>query len=230
MKELEYNLAQMDKSEIKFAFYMKELFEAFSLNLGLQGIIDKARAVLGRPMVIHDTSFKILAASYDAADFIHLIEDEKGNKYISEDRVQYIRSNNMSEILRKGRSSNFIENTNPKGGTLFAPIKIEDIEIARIAIYEADVKFKEIDYKMIELLSHILSVELQKSNTLNAYQNLIPNYIITDLLEGKWMSKDTITSRLHYLKWIHAESLFVCLISNQTGKTLDNKIQLFCKL
>ncbi|MFD9628338.1 PucR family transcriptional regulator [Peribacillus muralis] len=213
-----------DTTEIKLALYIQELFEVLYLNLGLQQLIDRAREILGHPMVVHDMGFKVLTASYDAHEIVNFTQDEHGNNYINEDTIQFIRSNNVAEKVRKKGASEYIKKLEPLNGTNLSIIKINDIEIAQFAVYEAGIKFEETDFKLIDKISQILSVELQKSNAFNMQHSLIPNYVLTDLLDGKIMTEDAVRDKLHYLNWIQEKHLYIMVISNKESKGLDIKI------
>ncbi|WP_285767443.1 helix-turn-helix domain-containing protein [Peribacillus sp. SI8-4] len=217
-------ILKSDIPEIQIALYIQELVEVLSLNLGLQQLMDRSREILGHPMVLHDMGFKVLAASYDAHEVVNFIHDDHGNKYINEDTIEFIRSNNVAGKVRKKGTSEYIEKLEPLNGTLLSIIKINDIEIAQFAVYEAAIKFEEFDFKLIDKITQLLSVELQKSNAFQIDNSLIPNYVVTDLLDGKIMTEDAVRDKLHYLHWIHEEAFYVMVLSDADHKALDMKI------
>jgi len=217
-------LSGKSPEDLQLALYVQDFVDTFCKNLGLQSLIDKAREIIGHPMVVHDMGYKILATSYDAHNVINFVSDENGNKYINEETIQLIRSRNLTEQVRKKGSAEYIQKSEPLRGTVLSLIKINGIEIAHFAVYEADTKFEEIDYKLIEKITPLLAVELQKDNTFNIEKRLIPNYVLTDLLEGKSLDEDTIRKKLHYLNWIKEQDLYIMVISDKTRRTLDTKI------
>ena len=106
---------------------------------------------------------------------------------------------------------------------MVAVIKINNIQIAQLAVYEAGTKFRKLDFLLIEKISQLLSIELQKDNTFNIEQNIIPNYILSNLLKGTQMSEADIRQKLHYIEWSREESFRILVISDSLKETLDRK-------
>jgi len=210
--------------DLQLALSLKDFVDAFCRNLGLQYLIDKAREIIGHPMVVHDMGFKILATSYDAHEMVDFVVSENGNKYINEETIQLIRSRNLTEKVRKKGSAEYIQKSEPSRGTILSLIKVDGIEIAQFAVYEVDIKFEEIHFKLIDKISQLLAVELQKNNAFNIEKRLIPNYVLIDLLEGKSMDEDIIRKKLHYLNWVKEQDLYIMVISDKSNRTLDTKI------
>lgn len=218
------NILNENSEDIRLALYLKDFIDAFCKDQGLQHLIDKAREIIDHPMVIHDMGYKILASSYDAQEIVHFKEDSNGNKYINEETVETIRSRNITETVRKKGYPEYIKKPEPTKGTVLSLIKADGIEIAQFAVYEADRKFEDIHYKLIDKISQLLAVELQKHNAFNVEKRLIPNYVFIDLLEGKSMDDTIIEKKLHYLDFVKEQDFYIMIISDKTDKPLDTKI------
>lgn len=63
-------------------------------------MVDKLRELFDRPLVLFDTSYKVLATSYDADSVFHFAEGENGRHYMSADAVSFIRANDITEAVR----------------------------------------------------------------------------------------------------------------------------------
>ena len=210
--------------EISLALAMQKFFNVVYSNEGLQQLIDTAREVFGHPMLVHDSTYKVLAFSYDVGDVMAFPEDTNGDKYVDEKTIAYIRSNNIIWKTRNGGLSHYVKKENLFHGTALSLIHIEGIEVAELVVYEHGQQFQEMDFKLIESFSKLLSVELQKTNFFSINKNLIPNYILADLLEKKINDEDTVNRRFHYLKWTKSKNLYIMVITNRTIGSFDSKI------
>lgn len=217
-------ISEIMNEEIRLALYLQKLIEVVYTNRGLQQLIDTAREILDHPMVLHDTSFKVLAFSYDAEKIIKFDEDINGDKYIASETINFIRNNSILAETRKHGSSQYVKKADTRNGTIAGLINIEGVEVATLAVYEAGQEFQPIDFKLIDHLSRLLSVELQKTNLFNIDKSLIPNYILADLFERKYNDEDTVNKRFHYLKWTKSSSLRIMIISNRMNDSFDSKI------
>ena len=222
--ELLSYISEIMNEEMRLVLHMQKLLDVVYSNQGLQHLIDKAREVFGHPLLVRDTTYKVLAYSYDVGEVLSFQEDVNGDRYINEDTVAYIRNNNILAQTRSHGLSHYVRKMEPLQGTLVSLIHIEGIEVAEIAVYEAGLEFKEIDFKLLESFSRLLSIELQKTNVFNINKNLIPNYILADLLEKKFNDEDTINKRFHSLKWTKSKNLNIMVIANKKLGAFDSKI------
>ncbi|SHI75914.1 PucR family transcriptional regulator [Propionispora hippei] len=224
MPNSKWDFTKMEEADLQAAFYMQELFNVLYLNQGLQPLIDKARDIFNRPLLVHDTSFKILASSYDINQVVSISEDETGSRYLHEDLIRFIRENNIIRRIRKKGASDYIEKQKPLNGTLSAIIRINSIEAAQIAIHESGRPFTKTDFLLIDQFSKLLSLELQKDNQFGSEKDLIPSYILSDALEGRAIDEKAALRKLHYLKWVQEQEFSIMFITNRELKALDSKI------
>jgi hypothetical protein len=222
--EILSHISAIMNEEMRLALEMQKLLDIVYSNQGLQRLIDTARELFGHPMLLHDTSFKALAMSYDADGIVDFQEDANGDKYVDGEIIAYIQNNHVFSQIRSHGLSHYVSKIHPLYGTLVSLIQIEGIEVAQLAVYEAGNQFKELDFKRIESFSRLLSVELQKTNLFNVNKNLIPNYILADLLEKQYCDEYTVNQRFHYLKWIKSETFCIMVITNKNVGSFDSKI------
>ncbi|MCG1025880.1 MULTISPECIES: PucR family transcriptional regulator [Dehalobacter] len=210
--------------DVNFSWNLQKLFDAVYSNLGLQSLIDTATEIFGHPMLLHDTSFKILAFSDEAKNIIGIIEDKNGDKYIDAKTISFIRDNHIYSKIRNHGYSVYVKKSEQYNGTLVAIIHIHGIEVAQLAIYEAGKQFQEIDFKLIKHFRKILSIELQKNDFFSINKNLLPNYFLTDLLDKRISDEDSVKRRLDYLKWPETTAYQIMVINNGTGNEFESKV------
>ncbi len=209
--------------EIKVALYMQELSDAFFANKSLQTLIDKARNIFGRPLMLYDSSFKVLAASFDASSVFQFEYSEDGNQYLSKASDDLISSNHSPEdkkpILYFSQKDKHLFQ-----GMLIASVKIDIIEVASFIVLEGGIAFQETDYMLIDKLRALLSAQLQRSILLNLNNNHHPSYILADLIEGRMTDNTIINSKKSSLKWIRLDFLYILVICNSMQETFDSKV------
>lgn len=208
----QYDLDQRCETEIKLALSMQKLYDGFCVNKGLQYLIDQARELFERPLILYDASRKVVAASYDAEPVFHIDEE---HHLISKDTVSWIQSNRIAD-----------HSSSPLSGhtkrTLCTTIKIDAIEVAELAIFEAGILFKDFDFLLIDKIGPLLSAQLQRSILLNLDHNQIPNSLLDDLIEGKPIDDTILNNRNRYLKWARTESLYIAVICNSRSKSFES--------
>ncbi|RJE48508.1 hypothetical protein A7K50_09655 [Dehalobacter sp. MCB1] len=222
--EILNHVAVIINEEVNLSWYMQKLFDTIYSNQGLQPLIDTATEIFGHPMLLHDSNFKVLALSQDAVNIVELTEDKNGDKYVNANTISFIRDNHIYSKTRSQGYSQYVRKSERFNGTLSTIIQIQGIEVAQLAIYEAGKQFQEIDFKLIEPLRKLLSIELQKNDFFSISKNLLPNYFLTDLLDKKIHDEDSIRKRLNYLQWPSTETYQIMIISNKLSNTFESKI------
>ncbi|MER0278989.1 hypothetical protein ABRY18_02245 [Clostridioides difficile] len=84
-------LLNIMNQEIHLSLCSQRFFDVVSENKGIQYLIDIAHEEFGYPMIIRDSTFKVLAYSYDVSDILQLTEDSNGDKYLDEETINYIK-------------------------------------------------------------------------------------------------------------------------------------------
>lgn len=209
------DLDQWSETEIKLALSMQKLYDGFCVNKGLQYLIDQTKELFGRPLILYDTSQKVLAASFDADPVFHISSADEEHRSISEETVSWIHSNRITD-----QSSSPLPGHTQ--GTLCITIKIDVIEVAELTVYEASTPFREFDFLLIDKIGPLLSAQLQRNMLLNLDHNQIPNSILADLVEGKPINDTILNNRNHYLKWARTESLYIAVICDSRRESFES--------
>lgn len=225
MESSRYDSAKISDSEIRVALLMQELSDGFFANKGLQYLIDKAGKIFSRPLMLYDSSLKVLAASIDAGSILHLEYGEDGNQYLFEDPGALIPSSHSLEDKKSGLY--FSHNDRPPlQGMLIASVKIDVIEVARLVVFEAGIAFQDLDYMLIDKFRTLLSAQLQRSILLNLDNNQHPSYILADLIEGRMTDHTIPHGKKSNLKWIRSGFLYILVICNSRQEAFDNKVSI----
>lgn len=210
-----YNLEETNENEIRLALYMQDLFDVFFSNKGLQQLIDKTRELLDRPLVLYDSSHKILASSHDAKKFFQFTKKENGSLYMDPTSISYIHSNQISKDHREEPDYQ---------GIICAQIKIDKMEIAKLAVYEDGRQFQDIDFMLMNKVGALYSAHLQRSILINPGSNQIPASLLVDLIEGKPLDNSVLENKQFYLNWARSESIYIMVIAFNQKEAFDGRI------
>lgn len=215
METNQYDLGQWNETEVKLALTMQKLYDGFCVNKGLQYLIDQTGKLFGRPLILYDTSQKVLAASYDAEPVFHLSSANEKSRSINEKTVSWIHAKRITDP-----PSNPLPDYSQ--GMLCTTIKIDVIEVAELAVFEANIPFQEFDFLLIDKIGPLLSAQLQRSILLNLDHNQIPSSILADLVEGKPINDTILNNRERYLKWARTESLYIAVICDSRHESFES--------
>lgn len=107
-------------------------------------------------------------------------------------------------------------------GTLCTTVKIDAIEVAEFTVFEANIPFQDIDFRLIDKISALLSAQLQRNILLNLDHNQLPNSVLADLVEGKPVNDSILSNRKRYLTWVRTESLYIAVICGSRHEPFES--------
>ena len=147
---------------------MRRLIDALYSGAGLQAIVDIASDVMGNPVFVNDGSFKILAMSQSAVFRNISLEEERALGFVTEQNVADMRRDGIVTRRRHDRENTLrVERPESTEQWLFKDVKLHNVWAATVAIVDNNRPFREpFDMEMIERLSKIVAVELEKNELL----------------------------------------------------------------
>ncbi|GGG85848.1 PucR family transcriptional regulator [Paenibacillus radicis (ex Gao et al. 2016)] len=221
--ELFHAVSAIMGEEVQIALNMQKLFDASYSNLGLQYLIQAASDVFGRPMLLNDTKFMILALSEGVPDAVALSETASGEKYLDASIISFIQDNHFLGRLRNSELSYYEKKSNDLHGTLVSLVHIQGIEVAQLVLFEAGKPFNQSDIRLIEHFGKLLSTELQKNDFFNIGKNFMPNFFLRDLLDKRVNDEEVVEAQLNYLKWAKHETYHIMTIAHEENDAFERK-------
>ena len=204
------------------------LIEVLHSNQGLQAIIDKAYDILQNPIIVVDSSYKILAMYQDphiAGDRTDL-EEQRSLGYMLPSNIEAMHRAKVYEQTRIARYPFYNKDPKASHGWITALIYIHGIEVGQIGVMDSSHPFTEVDFELIDFLCKIISLELQKSDFYRTNQGLMHSYFLSDLLDNKVHDGAAIEQRMINLGWKLTSNLHIMLISDLAKNFFDGKAQL----
>jgi hypothetical protein len=200
----------------------EQLFDALYSNFGLQHMVDVAYELLGNPVFVNDSIYKILAMSKEPLYNDPTLEEEKTLGYVHNSNV--IQS--KKDKLTKTGYPEYRKKMDSQYGWIISGIYIHDVEVGQVALYENNKPLREIDYKFIDRFAKLVSIEMQKNTIYESNLGTIDSYFLDDLLNNKIRDKKTLQERLSFINWVLDENLYIISISGHNLRLFDSKYKL----
>lgn len=163
---------------------------------GLQNIIDTAYEILGNPITLTDSSFKLLASTKDPEIDDPVWNDLLIHGYFSYDNIQLFK---VGKFIEKAAESTapYIIDTDfaEKHRRITAKITIGEKVVGYFAVLELDRQFNSIDFDLVSLICKVISSEMQKFRYIHDAKDSAYESLIIDILDGNPASPDVIWER-----------------------------------
>lgn len=197
-------IEQLNESNIKkedlLRYYHRilreeELFQALTSGNGIQGILNTAYTYLENPIYVCDTSFSVLNACPVVNDSRNL---EKGeNRYfLKEDFSKNMYEKKIVEQIFNSPKPFITKIEDFDYDWVFAGIRIRRAVVGYICIRALHRKITEEDMEYIHVLTHMISLEMQKNHAFSHPTGMRYEYFLTELLEGNFERPEYIMNQL----------------------------------
>ena len=176
-----------------------ELFRALQSKHSLRHFLEITYDATGLQLSLCDTSFCVLAAFPE-------LDDETNVEIIG--GKQYIRFGVTLEMEQKQHIRRLMESRRPTvsrdarfpNPIVFQAVRINQAVVGYLFSPGRSEGFSEDELHLIEYLSQVLSIEMQKNDSFAAESSVKYEYFLTELLEGRLKSDEFAGERLRRLK------------------------------
>lgn len=183
----------MDK---EYNLYKKkyELYDSLFAENSIDGILSVAESYLNNPIFILDTSYRIITRSNLAKSENSSIETHNGENYLLSDTINLMKETKCIDNIYKIATSFFHYDDQ---NLIFCSIRINNVTIAYIGVLQSKRGFLDEDLELTNVLSKVLSLQLNKENQFISDSGLDEEYYLMDLLANKIDNIDYVTNRLN---------------------------------
>jgi sugar diacid utilization regulator len=217
-------IADLMIDEATLVAWMRRVLDALYANVGLQTIIDVATEVFENPVFVNDTSFKILAMSHKTNFYNPTLEEEKMLGHIHKVNFDAMRHDKVIEDTRRGDDVVMRERRDADERWLFKSVKLHGIVVADIAIVDMNRPFRQLDWEMLDRMSQVVAIEMEKSDFYKHDKGVMRNYFLTDLLEGRLQNEQVIEQRLKLVGYKRQTSYVIVLIEDHRSEPISERI------
>lgn len=224
-------LTQIFGNAAKISSGRSHLIELLHSNQGLQAIIDKTYEILQNPIIVVDSSYKILAMYQDTTFSLNRqdLEEQRSLGYMLKSNIDAMNAEHIYELARAKGYPLYNKSSDSNAGWITSLVYIHGIEVGQIGVMENQHAFSDVDFELIDFLSKVVSLELQKSDFYRTSQGLMHSYLLSDLLENNIHDADLVKHRMFNLGWDFSSNLYVMLLTDSTRTFFDGKAQLISR-
>ncbi|ACB85993.1 putative transcriptional regulator, PucR family [Natranaerobius thermophilus JW/NM-WN-LF] len=197
-----------------------ELLNSLIKGRGLKYVVKIGTKILNKPIVLIDSSFKVLAHSENRPVQDPLWNNYIANGYCSYEFIQTVKHNQTLQKLNKNNTPQLITCEASQGLKMVKNIKIKDKIAGYVIIFEDEGSFSKEDSKLISQLSNVLAEEMKKHDYYKNSTGLMYENLLLDLLDDNISSEQTVRARVQNTPCSFGENLYLIAIS--LGQNLPN--------
>lgn len=176
-----------------------EMFHALQSKNALSDFLEMAYDATELPLTLCDTSFCVLAA-YPPLDDEKNIETIDGRQYIKFSVTQKMEAKQQIKRMMELPYSSVSSDPDFPHDILFLSVRINRAVVAFLFSPGQPEGFSPEALRLIEYLSQVLSIEMQKNDVFASETGIKYEYFLIELLEGRLKNNQFAESRLRQLK------------------------------
>lgn len=220
------DVARIFSVEQKLINDMHALMLCLENEDGLQQLVETAYQFLKSPIIIVDTSYKILCMNLATVEDRPDLEEQRRLGYMMDRNIEAMRRDGLYEKARENRYPSYSRHPETHHGWLTALVYVYGIEAAQIGIMERDHPFSHYDYELTHFLCKLVALELQKDEFYRRNFAMMHTVFLSDLLQSRVRDNRTAQSRVRQLGWTLTEHMYLFTVFEQNYGVFDRKAQL----
>ncbi|WP_160688616.1 GAF domain-containing protein [Clostridium sp. C2-6-12] len=221
-----YNTVQIEfRRKVELASNMSSIFSALIKGNSLQELIDIGTKILGNPIIVTNSAYKVLAMSN-----IHIDEPfwqfAKTHGYCSQDSINCYKNEGINKkVLESDDPVLLNDGIWQENNIISNKLVIKNKILGYIEVHEMNKKFTPSDIDAVKIFSDILAVEIRTDIYEEAITHTVYEDIIIDLLNEVVPTTNTLLNRLCSANWSLKKYLILIRIplfkSDQSISFLD---------
>ena len=196
------------------------LTEALLSDRGIQHLTDVAFSVLGRPIMVIDSSYRILAKQFDSGVFkqnatiySYLTEgDIASQAFLDRRGIVALKKDGIQEELSRRNGSFRFKHSVFGCDCIATGVRIKNTLIAYVIMLEVGDRLTDEEEQLFETYRDLLCQELQKSQVYQNNRDDYISYLLVDLLNNKYPDEETIRKRLATVDFMPAHHMCVVVM------------------
>lgn len=214
-------------AESRYTSQINQLMTASNTGRGLQYLVDEFYRLTGYPVIVIDTSYRILAMQgYDVPEDELELKEQKEYGYLTEKNLKRMKRDKIYEQLRQAPGKiRYGTAPDSRYGFLDVLIYVHGIEMAEIGVMEYGKKFGRYDFELMNFLKQLISWELSKENFIISNRGLMHSIFLAELLEQRFTNLEAIERRRKMLNWKICRYLRIFTVFSSDQKIFRQKAE-----
>ena len=213
-------------AEIKYTSYINQMMAASNANKGLSYLTDEAFKLIKSPIIIVDTSYKVLAMySGITVESRPDLDLQRELGYMSEQTLNRLKQDKIYEKIREKKYPVY-EKWDDEHAWLNTLVYIHGIEVAQIGMMELDHDFTSYDFEFLNYFAQLVSWEMQKNDFYKNNRGIMHSVFLSELLDRKITNQRIVKLRKEQLNWLNVPYLYVFTIFDNEIGDFNQKAQI----
>jgi sugar diacid utilization regulator len=192
----------------------------------LQLLADMAHELMDSPVIIVDSSYKILAMNQEVIQERPDLEEQRQLGYLLDSNLESLRREGVYEKTRSLRYPYYSVDPDTGYGWITALVYVNGVEAAQIGVMELTHDFTRYEYELSHFLSKLVALELQKDDFYKHNHSLMHSVFLLDLLQERIRDSRTANTRCMQLGWVISDHMQLLAIFDKSMSAFDRKAQL----
>jgi sugar diacid utilization regulator len=201
---------------------VQKLLDVLAHGNGMQHIIDVGSELLGNPIILVDSTFKLLYCTRNVETEDIYWNELVREGYFSNETVTFLRTHKYFELMNRDSGPVFFSRDVFGVARILWRIKVKNKVVGQLCLLESNKLLSESDIRLFAKLCDVVSCEMQKSTFIRNSKGHMYEAFISDILDGKINAKITIDERIKYLDLELKENLYVFTVNTTTLYDKEN--------
>ena len=204
------------------------LIAVSSAGKGIQSVLDCAYAIVGNPMILIDSSYKLIACNADIIAFREDIAEQQKRGFVLSENIEEMKKERIYEEIRQARYPCYSVQSRDgrQVGWMNALVYADGMEVAQLGVPEINRPFASSDFEIVHFLCRLLSLELQKNDDFRRNMGYMHSVLLCDLIQGLIPDDNTAALRAEQLGWDLGERMCLMTVFDAAYGILDRKARI----
>lgn len=189
------------------------LYNSLLSNNGISEILKLAHNYLNNSITVCTSSYSVIE-NYPQNECIELLDNKNGTLYLPLDNLKTMQEEKLMDKIFQAKNAFFFESKYPNYHMIFCPIHISKSVIGYICVRDTTRSFLDLDLEVVNILSGILSLEMQKGNFYYGTYEAQFEYLLSDLIEKPIDNPEYFKNRFDQLGHTLCSNFWFLIISN----------------
>lgn len=174
------------------------LYNSLLSNKGINEILNLAHNYLNNSITICNSSFSIIE-NYPKNECTELLDNRNGTLYLPLNNLRTMQEEKLMDKIFQAKNAFFFESKYLNYHMIFCPIRISKSVIGYICVRDTIRSFLDLDLSIVDILSGILSLEMQKCDFYYGTYEAQFEYLLSDLIEKPIDNSEYFRNRFNQL-------------------------------
>jgi len=189
------------------------LYNSLLSNDGISEILKLTYNYLNNSITVCTSSFSVIE-HYPKNECTELLDNKNGTLYLPLNNLRTMQEEKIMDKIFEAKNAFFFKSKYPYYHMIFCPIHISKSVIGYICVRDTTRSFLDLDLEIVDILSGILSLEMQKSNFYYGTYEAQFEYLLSDLIEKTIDNPEYFRTRFDQLGHTLCSNFWFLIISN----------------